>query len=244
MQTVTTIGLPAPADDDDAALAPSAAPVPRPRSRAGWPPAPGSPDPGSPATDAPSPAAALSGEDDPSDPSLARLRAVLELTAAGKTQIEIGRALNCSERTVRTLLKEARARQVAAFKSRSGEDVVADLDYKLSANHARWLGLLEQAERDRDLRLKERVLTKIDANISVRAGILARVGFFDSVQFKPPTSGDPHQRRRRRDSQDLAFMDAIITASLRGEDMSDNDVRELRAEIGFDDEANDVEPIY
>lgn len=199
-----------------------------------------------PATDDPEPSERSSEDEagEGADPRVARLRTVLEMTAAGVGQRDIAAALNCTSRTVRNLLAEARRRQLQTFKARSAEVVVADAEHKSAVQYARWMRLLARARRAGDLRAEAYILSKVDQHLATRIAILGRVGYFARVEFVPPTT-DEGERRRQRDRAEVEFMVALSAAALRGDEIDDAFSERLAANV-FDDTTEDenTEPLY
>lgn len=202
-----------PADDDADDVPPFAfpcqPPVARVRRRPG---ASGAPIPGMPSTAAPEPAGTIPEDD--SNPSTARLRTVLEMIAAGKTQAEIGQHFGRSPRTIRDWYAKAKAQQVATFRQATVEDIAADIETKFARSYARWASILERAQEAGDLKLEIMAQARMDQSHVHRVQALARMGLFgDANLMKPPAAaetshqGFPSHEHRERQANLLRLME-------------------------------------
>lgn len=177
MSALALATIAAPADDDADDVPPfglpRTPPVARVRCRPG---APDASSPGTPPTA--SPALAGTVPEDDSNPSMARLRTVLEMVAAGKTQAEIGQHFGRSPRTIRDWYTKAKGQQIATFRQTTAEDIAADIESKFARSYARWASILERAQEAGDLKLEIMAQARMDQSHVHRVQALARMNLF------------------------------------------------------------------
>lgn len=137
------------------------------------------------------------GQEDEQDyvaPDTARLREVLSMLVAGRTQTEIAAHFRKSTRTIRRWIAEATRRRIETFKGLSPHDLLSGTFYKFAQLEARLIARLVRAEAENDERAVEAYIRQLRVLERDKYVILQKIGFFEGVTMRPNIEPDPAQR--------------------------------------------------
>lgn len=129
--------------------------------------------------------------DETSDPIEARLREVLAAYARGETQGEIAARFGVTDRTIRTWLRLARERQLAAIRTVTAETVMAETGHRLAVVEAELLLAMDKAKSRGELRPLIEACRELRNVERDRLAFLDRLGVFDGFKFQPAAPSDP-----------------------------------------------------
>ena len=126
------------------------------------------------------------------EPDIVKLRAVLTMSAEGRTQREIAKHFGKDERTIRRWTAEARRRQVTNLRSYDAEKELAKALYHLDDEFAVAMRIRRIAEETVDFKLALKANEQCQRITETRLAILTKFGLFDGYRLDATSVDDPH----------------------------------------------------
>ncbi len=126
------------------------------------------------------------------DPDIVKLRAVLTMSAEGRTQREIAEHFGKNKRTIRRWAVEARRRQVTSLRSYDAEGELSKALYHLDDEFAFAMRTRRIAEETDDFKLALRANEQCQRITETRLAILTKFGLFDGYRLDATSVDDPH----------------------------------------------------
>jgi transposase len=167
--------------------------------------------------------------DGPNDaPDIVRLRAVLSMSAEGRTQREIARHFGKDERTIRRWATEAQRRQVAILRNYDAEGELAKALYHLNDEFAFAMRTRRIAEETGNLKLALKANQQCQRITETRLAILTKFGLFDGFQLGSNSADNPHEAG-------AALIAGAAHGALFGGNDNETDDTRVTAEEGSDE---------